>query len=771
VQRYGTGHLSAGVGAGLSLGSHLVQGGTELEPLDLVLVEGVVELDVNGRAIRLLDVEVQGDSLLEGGQALDGDLVKGSNLVVIGRVSEGQGQKTLLLAVGLVDTGKGLGDNSGTSEVTNLQGSVLAGRSLTVVLVTDNNPRNVLGLVVTGNTGNGVVLTSQLVLDRVDGEVLRVEGTDQHVVGDVVQVTTELEPGTSHGDVISRALALDLDQDGHVVHVLAIPLLEGLQKLKTVGGRGNLDGDLTLLGGRSLVGLLTGVVTAGRELVTVGVGELEGLAIGTDEGVLGGIEGQVTSKGHGSDNFGGGDEGVGLGVSIVTSSEVTVVGGNDGVLGALGDILTIPLTNAGTASVGKNDTAGGIEHLHLTVTLNGGANLLGTGGDGEDGLALQTVVQSLLGNGSRAGHILVGGVGAGADQTDLELGGPVVGNDSLLELAEGSGKIGGEGTVDVGLQGVEVNLDDLIVVGTGISLQVVLEGISPVGNVGTGGGLEVVGHARVVGEDRGGGTNLSTHVADGGHTSAGQGVNTGSEVLDDGTGTTLDSEDTSNLQDDILGGGPASHLSGQLDTDDLGALELPGNISHDIDGISSTDTDGDHTETTGVGGVRVSSDHQTSGEGVVLENDLVNNTRAGVPETKTVLGAGGGQEVVNLLVDILGAGQILGASDLGLDQMVAVDGGGDSDVGETSGHELEQSHLSTRIIIIVIKREREKEARGEWSAIEQQAVVYQIGPFRPVVPKCKQTGGTLLHPQSRPVAIQTQPARNTREPFHVDLHD
>ena len=43
--------------------------------------------------------------------------------------------------------------------------------------------------------------------------ILRVDGTDQHVVGDVLQVTTELEPGTGGGDVISGALSFYLDQD------------------------------------------------------------------------------------------------------------------------------------------------------------------------------------------------------------------------------------------------------------------------------------------------------------------------------------------------------------------------------------------------------------------------------------------------------------------------------------------------------------------------------------------------------------------------------
>ncbi len=63
--------------------------------------------------------------------------------------------------------------------------------------------------------------------------------------------------------------------------------------------------------------------------------------------------------------------------------------------------------------------------------------------------------------------------------------------------------------------------------------------VSQLGNVATAGGDEVLGHALVEGEDGGGGSDLSTHVADGSHTSAGDRVNTRAEVLDNVASTTL----------------------------------------------------------------------------------------------------------------------------------------------------------------------------------------------------------------------------------------
>ena len=81
--------------------------------------------------------------------------------------------------------------------------------------------------------------------------------------------------------------------------------------------------------------------------------------------------------------------------------------GDNGVGLALLDILTIPLTNARTASVGKNDTSELLEGLELTITSNGGANLLGTRRDKERSLGLETVVESITSDGGSAGHVLV----------------------------------------------------------------------------------------------------------------------------------------------------------------------------------------------------------------------------------------------------------------------------------------------------------------------------------------------------------------------------
>ena len=53
-------------------------------------------------------------------------------------------------------------------------------------------------------------------------------------------------------------------------------------------------------------------------------------------------------------------------------------------------------------------------------------------------------------------------------------------------------------------------------------------------------------------------------------------------------------------------------------------------------------------------------------EGVVFEDDLMNDTRARFPETDTVLSTSGGQKVVDFFVDVLRPGQIGDTLNLGL---------------------------------------------------------------------------------------------------------
>ena len=76
----------------------------------------------------------------------------------------------------------------------------------------------------------------------------------------------------------------------------------------------------------------------------------------------------------------------------------------------------------------------------------------------------------------------------------------------------------------------------------------------------------------------------------------------------------------------------------------------------------------------------------------------MDDATAGLPEPDSVLSPGGGEEVVDLLVHVLGPGQVLVALDLGLDEMVAVDGGGDGHPGQAAADELQHRHLGSGVL-------------------------------------------------------------------------
>lgn len=155
-------------------------------------------------------------------------------LVVIGGIGEGQWQQTLFLQVRLVDASKRFDNDGASAQMTGLQSGMLAGRALAVVLITDSDPLNVVGLVVASNLGHIAPRVGTLVLDVVHLVVLRVGGANEHVVGDVVQMTTVLQPGTGSRDVIGGALSLNLNQHGQIFQILTVPFVEGFQQLQTL---------------------------------------------------------------------------------------------------------------------------------------------------------------------------------------------------------------------------------------------------------------------------------------------------------------------------------------------------------------------------------------------------------------------------------------------------------------------------------------------------------------------------------------------------------
>ena len=115
--------------------------------------------------------------------------------------------------------------------------------AFTVVPITNDDPLDTLLLIITCSSRDSANFTVGEVLDLVRLTVSCVDGTNQHVVGDIVKMSSVLEPRTSHGDVIGGCLSLGLDENRHIERVLSIPSLEWFQNLETITLRRDSDGN------------------------------------------------------------------------------------------------------------------------------------------------------------------------------------------------------------------------------------------------------------------------------------------------------------------------------------------------------------------------------------------------------------------------------------------------------------------------------------------------------------------------------------------------
>lgn len=297
-------------------------------------------------------------------QAEDGDTVRGLDFVVVGRIDKGKSEHTLLLQIGLVDTSERADNDSQTTEEAGLEGCVFAGRALAIVVITDDDPLDALFSVFGGDLRNTSPFTSDLVLDFVCLTVLRIDSTNETIFFDWVSryskssqnesthekcsqdvhgiLTTGHRPRCGQlltGNVNSEktfdrrnlltALALDLDKDGEIGGGITVPRLEGLEELKAVTLGVNCYLNADTISRRSLEGVLARVVATRGKFIARGVGEFEGLAVSSGKCVSERVEGQATSKGHSGDDIRGSNKGVGGGVGVVTTGEITVVGSDD----------------------------------------------------------------------------------------------------------------------------------------------------------------------------------------------------------------------------------------------------------------------------------------------------------------------------------------------------------------------------------------------------------------------------------------------------------
>mmetsp|Transcript_4058 Transcript_4058/g.11358 ORF Transcript_4058/g.11358 Transcript_4058/m.11358 type:complete len:269 (-) Transcript_4058:765-1571(-) len=262
-------------------------------------------------------------------------------------------------------------------------------------------------------------------------------------------------------------------------------------------------------------------------------------------------------------------------VAVVTHGEVTVIGCDDRIRLTLRDVPSVPLTNAGSTGIRQNQSTGIRHFLEHFVTCNGGANLLGSRSDRELGTERLSVRLGLLQKTRRASHILVAAVRAAPNKPNLDIFRPIVFLYRGRKLGQGLGSVGRERSVHKWFELTQVNFDELVVLTVLVCVQKIRRFRRFVTNVTTAGGIQISLHAVVEGKEGRCGANLCAHIANGRHSRARNAVKPGTEILHNVARSSLDGENTCNLQDNILGGRPSVQSSLQVHADVLGGLQFP----------------------------------------------------------------------------------------------------------------------------------------------------------------------------------------------------
>ena len=164
--------------------------------------------------------------------------------------------------------------------------------------------------------------------------------------------------------------------------------------------------------------------------------------------------------------------------------------------------------------------------------------------------------------------------------------------------------------------------------------------------------LQVVGHVLVVSEYRTCCANFGTHVADGCFAGCGNAVCAITDVFNDCAGSTLHGKYASNFKNDVFRARPTRQCSGEFHANDFWPTNIEWETGHHVNGIGSTNSDGNHAQTTSIWCVAVGTNHHSARKCVVLKHYLVDDSAAWSPKANAVFCRNALQEVVHLFVRV-----------------------------------------------------------------------------------------------------------------------
>ena len=216
-------------------------------------------------------------------------------------------------------------------------------------------------------------------------------------------------------DVVRRRLAPSLEQQREPTKVLPVPGRERRQPFEPVALGHDDHFDVRAVLGRRDVARFAAVESVRRQFVAGRRDEAELAAVLRDR-VRAWVEVDRAREGRRDDQLGAADERQRVAVGVVATGEVAVERRDDRVLLVALDVFALPLADARSAGVRQHRRAGLLEGGQLTVALGRRANLFRAGRHQQRRAQLQPRLGGLTRDVRRAADVLVGRVGARADQ-------------------------------------------------------------------------------------------------------------------------------------------------------------------------------------------------------------------------------------------------------------------------------------------------------------------------------------------------------------------
>ena len=139
-------------------------------------------------------------------------------------------------------------------------------------------------------------------------------------------------------------------------------------------------------------------------------------------------------------------------------------------------------------------------------------------------------------------------------------------------------------------------------------------------------------------------------------------------------------------------------MAGELDSDELGELQLPWHSCHDVHRVGTAHSDGYHAESACVHGMGIRPDHKSAREGIVFKHHLVYNSCTRLPKSDSVLVRYRSEKIKYFVGFVNGLLKICGSAYAGLNEVVAVNRGWHRYFFAACRHELQQGHLGRSIL-------------------------------------------------------------------------